>query len=106
MIILSLGYYAKESEASNGGGGESEYRLTKFATYHVHCFTFGINFGHASFLKERDEWPDFFAIFLVTADWHNFYDSFSKCNMIRMICHQFSIKDAIGEDPTRLYQKI
>ncbi len=82
MIILSLGYYVKELEASNGGGGEPEYRLMKFAAYHVRHFTFGINFGHDSFLEERDEWPDFFAIFLVTADWYNFYDSFSKHNTI------------------------
>ncbi len=75
-IILSLGYYAKKSEASDDGD-ELEYRLTKFAAYHIHRFTFGIKFGHASFLKERDEWLDFFAIFLVTANSHNFYDSFS-----------------------------
>ncbi len=82
MIILSLGYYAKELEASDGGSGELEYRLTKFATYHVHCFTFRKKFGHTSFLTECDEWPDFFAIFLVTADWHNLYNSFLKCNTI------------------------
>ncbi len=82
MIILSLGYYAKELEWEASDGGEPEYWLTKFATYHVCHFTFGINYGHVSFLKEHDEWPDFFAIFLVTADWHNFYDSFSKCNAI------------------------
>ncbi len=46
MIILSLGYYIKESEALDGGGGKLEYRLTKFAAYHIHRFTFGINYGH------------------------------------------------------------
>ncbi len=78
----------------------------KFAAYHVRRFAIGINFGHALFLKKRDEWPDFFAIFLVTADLHNFYDSFSKHDTIRTICHQFDIKDPIGENPTRLYWKI
>ncbi len=101
-IILLLGYYIKESEASDGGG-ELEYWLTKFAAYHIHYFTSGINFGHASFLKERDEWPDFFAIFLVTADSHNVYQSFSKRNTIRTICHQFDVKDPTGDDPTKLY---
>ncbi len=95
----------KGLEASDGSD-ELEYRLTKFAAYHICRFTFGINFGHDSFLKERNEWPDFFAIFLVTADWHDFYDSFSKRNAIQTICHQFGVKDPFGEDPTRLYWKI
>ncbi len=83
MIIMLLSYYAKGNREASDGSSESEYWLTKFAAYHVRRFTFGrIKFGHASFLKERDEWPDFFAIFLVTADWQNVYDSFSKRNTI------------------------
>ncbi len=61
------------------------------SAYHIKQGTNGQNFGHDCFLRESDEWPQIFSLFLIVSE-------NSHCNandMARSICQKFMIGDTL-----------